>query len=1047
MTKIPIRPQSALCLLVLCAGTAISGPADPAAPEGPGAPHRLRVELREDPLGVDDPRPRFSWELDDPRRAARSSAYHLLVAASEVGLKGGKGDAWDSGQVESGRTSGVEYAGKPLEAGRTYWWTVRSWDATGVASPWSAPVRFVPAPRPDHAWQASWIRAAPERASSAVGHKSDTVAAADAWPWISLDFGGDVRCDRIRLHPARPHGDASRPGVLFPLRIRVYTDPTGRFADTKAFRIAEYEWQDIPDAGAAPFELELGRYTLRYLRIVATKLQSDGASGYALALGEVEVLDAGTNIAPSAQVTVSGSALGAEWSPLALVDGVLEPGADPATVLEPAQPRLRHSLTLEAPIARAYLHAAALGAYELTVNGRPARGARPVDAGNDAQRAVYQTYDLTRLLAQGESVIGVQLARRSPWPPSAEAAEPEGPGEPAFFAEGEVLLENGRRVPLRTGVSWRGTRSGPLLSLGVRGDETRDARRDAEGWDAQRASSAGWRPVEVVEDLRPVLVADREPPARVQDLLEPASVREVAPGVFDYDFGRDVIGAVRLELVGTAGQVVTIRRSLRALGPGPATPSSEPADRMTLRDGQQTLEPHFGLGTFRYVRAEGCATDAPPPTAVALVVEPELAEAAAFRSSDPVLNAIFERESGALKEQWLTPTDFEARAVVTPFALLRFDCAAALGARLTAARAALDALPRRPGSHDDPAWAEVYVLQPWELWLHTHDLPFLRSSATRALSWIASFPEPAQLAWPVAERQGLSRADEHAGNILAAVYLARSARIAARMALAVDDPAAHAQALAIAQRATSHARAGFAEATRAAGLHQQRLLVAVLAFELWESPEEARAWAGQLAQLLRAGQPLVVGSDLGHRALLVLSRHGHHDLSLELLRRPEPEQLHLRPGEAPPTWWTARPAEPGARLTWARATSPAIGEWLVRAIAGLELSDADAPGPWTRIQLAPRITGGLTSASAEHRSIAGFVRSAWRVEGDVLEYACTVPPGSTAVLDLPAKDGASIELDGKALSEDPSLSPRPGAPGIVRLELPAGSYTFRSKLR
>src|SRR5262249_52352156 len=62
----------------------------PAAPsEAPRAPTNLRVEYRVRPLGIDEPAPRFSFELDDPRRGATQSAYELEVGADPAALARG----------------------------------------------------------------------------------------------------------------------------------------------------------------------------------------------------------------------------------------------------------------------------------------------------------------------------------------------------------------------------------------------------------------------------------------------------------------------------------------------------------------------------------------------------------------------------------------------------------------------------------------------------------------------------------------------------------------------------------------------------------------------------------------------------------------------------------------------------------------------------------------------------------------------------------------------------------------------------------------------
>src|SRR5947209_6499993 len=93
---------------------------------GPQAPYRLRLEYLENPLGVDERFPRFSWYLDDARQGARQSAYQIQVA----GL-------WDSGKVMSSETTQVAYAGRALESRARCHWRVRSFDGQGQPSPWS----------------------------------------------------------------------------------------------------------------------------------------------------------------------------------------------------------------------------------------------------------------------------------------------------------------------------------------------------------------------------------------------------------------------------------------------------------------------------------------------------------------------------------------------------------------------------------------------------------------------------------------------------------------------------------------------------------------------------------------------------------------------------------------------------------------------------------------------------------------------------------------------------------------------------------------------
>lgn len=102
-------------------------------------PVHLRCEYRENPLGIDELRPRLAWLLNDPRRGARQTAYRILAATRADALEPGKADLWDTGRVESDQSNQVAYAGQPLETGMRVFWSVCIWDHDGQPSPWSEP--------------------------------------------------------------------------------------------------------------------------------------------------------------------------------------------------------------------------------------------------------------------------------------------------------------------------------------------------------------------------------------------------------------------------------------------------------------------------------------------------------------------------------------------------------------------------------------------------------------------------------------------------------------------------------------------------------------------------------------------------------------------------------------------------------------------------------------------------------------------------------------------------------------------------------------------
>src|SRR5690606_18723443 len=88
----------------------------------------LRCEYKTDPKGIAASAPALSWELRSSRRNIMQQAYRVLVADSPEELEKNTGNIWDSEKIMSAASIQVKYAGKPLEAAKTYYWKLMVWD-------------------------------------------------------------------------------------------------------------------------------------------------------------------------------------------------------------------------------------------------------------------------------------------------------------------------------------------------------------------------------------------------------------------------------------------------------------------------------------------------------------------------------------------------------------------------------------------------------------------------------------------------------------------------------------------------------------------------------------------------------------------------------------------------------------------------------------------------------------------------------------------------------------------------------------------------------
>lgn len=101
----------------------------------------LLCEYRTNPLAINTTEPQFSWRTLSPERGFMQSAYRIQLSDDAAALEKGRGLLWDE-RVKSGSSLHVPYAGRKLEAGKSYFWRVCIYDAKGEASPWSEVQHF-----------------------------------------------------------------------------------------------------------------------------------------------------------------------------------------------------------------------------------------------------------------------------------------------------------------------------------------------------------------------------------------------------------------------------------------------------------------------------------------------------------------------------------------------------------------------------------------------------------------------------------------------------------------------------------------------------------------------------------------------------------------------------------------------------------------------------------------------------------------------------------------------------------------------------------------
>src|SRR5215510_12805417 len=109
-----------------------------------------------------------------------------------------------------------------------------------------------------------------------------------------------------------------------------------------------------------------------------------------------------------------------------------------------------------------------------------------------------------------------------------------------------------------------------------------------------------------------------------------------------------------------------------------------------------------------------------------------------------------------------------------------------------------------------------------------------------------------------------------------------------------------------------------------------------------------------------------------------------------------------------------------------------VGDWLFGRVAGIDQTRSSVA--YRELLLRPLPGGRLTWARAEQQTARGHVACGWSISEGRITVTATVPPGSTAVLEVPTADP-----DGVLESGVPAAT----APGVTGVEAFPGGAILR----
>jgi alpha-L-rhamnosidase len=739
--------------------------------------------------------------------------------------------------------------------------------------------------------------------------------------------------------------------------------------------------------------------------------------------------------------------------------------SDTRDIVLRSAPYFRNVFELRKPVRSARAYIAVAGLYELSINGQKAGDHRldPMFTRFD-RRNLYVTYDVTSLLQKGNNAIGVVLGNgwynhqstavwyfhQAPWR-----------ARPAFCLDLRITYEDGSIETISTGKNWK-TSTGPIVFNSIYTAEHYDARLEQAGWDKPAFDDSRWKTVFYRSAPSGNITAQALYPVRNVAQIPAKSVTPLDSNCWVFDLGRNISGVSSITVQGKAGTILRLKHGERLYKNGHVdlsnidvhyrpTDTTDPfqTDIFILRgSGEETFMPRFNYKGFQYVEvtASGPIT-INQQSLCGYFMHSDVPATGSIRSSNPILDKIW----AATNQSYLSnlfgyPTDCPQREkngwtgdahINIETGLYNYDAITVYEKWMADHRdeqqpdgVLPSIIPTTGWGYEwgnGPDWTSTIAIIPWNVYLFYGDSRLLADCYENIKRYVDHIDEkyPTGLtSWGLGDWVPVK--SKASVELTSSAYYYADVVILAKAAKLFGKTTDHKRYETLANKIRNAFNAKYFNA--ATGIYATGIQTELSVPLYWGLvPAEHRsAVAANLARRVEADNDQLDVGLLGTKAILnALSENGYSDLAYRLATR-----------EQYPSWgwWVANGAttlfenwaiDAKADISMNHIMFGEIGSWFYKGIGGIK-PDEKKPG-FKNVLLEPHFVEGLELFECSHEGPYGQVLSAWKKEGTLIKWQVTIPPNSTATIQLP---GRNVLLEGKPVHSDKPI------------ELGAGSYLF-----
>jgi alpha-L-rhamnosidase len=783
-----------------------------------------------------------------------------------------------------------------------------------------------------------------------------------------------------------------------------------------------------------------------------------------------------------------------EWSEPAYFEmGLLRPKDWKADFITPVlekfdntsgpAPYLRNEFNLSKPVRSATAYVTSLGLYEFHLNGKKV-GDQVFTPGWTSyhNRLPYQTYNVTDYLKEGSNAAGAILGDgwyrgNIGWQDNRNFYG----REVALLVQLEVNFTDGTERTIITNKNWKAS-YGPIRMSDIYNGEKYDARKEFTGWNKSGYDDSNWSQTIQYSYPKEKLIAPDDPPVRKIREIKPQEIIYTPEGDTVFDMGQNMVGWIRLNVKGSRGQTIRLKHAEVLDKKGNFyTKNLRSADQEITytfngNSGNVNYEPHFTFQGFRYVKIEGLDRKPSRDMLTGVVLYSDMERTGTFECSNQLVNQLQQNIQWGQRGNFLeVPTDCPQRderlgwtgdaQVFAHTGSFNFHTAnfytkwlRDLAADQKKNGAVPHVVPDVLGGAGSAAWGDASVIVPWVVYMNYGDKRVLKNQYSSMKQWVEFINEQAgdNHLWQTSSHFGdwlaynTTRSDYPGAttykDLIATAYFARSSQLLAKTAKILGKEQDATQYRLLYETIKQAFQEEYLTPNARITSNTQTAYLLGLAFDLFPENQKERG-VERLKGRIDHFNHLTTGFVGTPLLCPTLSQYGHTETAYKLLNRKKyPSWLYPVTQGATTIWerWDGiKPdstfQDPGMN-SFNHYAYGAIGEWLYRFVAGIELDEKNPA--YKHIIFQPHPGGGLTYAKASHQSVYGKIVSDWKIENGKLRYKVVIPPNSTGSIRLPDTQKAKVIVNGKPLEKGGGIFKIQRKNNNLLIEARAGTYRF-----